>query len=810
MLFVVSGCAVGSLITYRIAPDYPRPGEEPERLPGLESAARITFDELGVPHIEANSELDLLRAVGFAHGRDRFFEMDLIRRIARGRISELVGEQPLLSGTTVEFDRAMRGWELESRAREIASSMGADERARLEAYCAGVNAALERNLPLEYRLLRTRPAPWTPEDVWNVGVFNAWTVSHNWEQELTRLLLTLAGGIDRAERIYPAEPPERGRTLPGDGRRRTLPLAIAPELRSFLEELPRTGEKKDSGRSPAVPGSGGSSNAWVVSGARSKSGLPVLASDPHLEHLLPSIAYQVHLKSPGIHVIGAAIPGLPWVVMGHNDTVAWGITSTVADTMDLVVERVDPSRPGRVLHEGGDCALTAREEALAIKDAPPRKVLLRRTCNGPLLNDIYPELLPEGSPLVAVRWYASGVEQSLAAMAQVNRARSVSELHEAALAMTSPIQTFTAADVEGHIGSFVSGTVPVRTAHRGTFPVPGWSARYRWEQEADPRALAWGMDSKRGFYAHANNLMVDPRETEFPIHLDAGPWFRFERIVQRLDAVPKHDVASFAAMQTDVKSLRAERLVPILVGDLEGAPLRDDRDREALELLRRWDFDAPPSSAAATIFFTTYREAVLAAMEDELRPAARRFFMSERYSNNVTDAWFEHLHNPVWDRLDTREVEDRRTVVRAAFFRAVDALAAKFGNRPMTWRWGRLHSFQPVHAFGDRVFLGGLMNLPASEAGGELESIWKAHFEMGHEHDPFKVMAGPVYRMVVDLADIAHARWVIDTGSSGWPGSPHYGDQYRLWRDGKLAPMRFDWDEIRAHATGAIVLSPGK
>jgi penicillin G amidase len=235
---------------------------------------------------------------------------------------------------------------------------------------------------------------------------------------------------------------------------------------------------------------------------------------------------------------------------------------------------------------------------------------------------------------------------------------------------------------------------------------------------------------------------------------------------------------------------------------------RSARDREALELLRRWDYEAKATSPAAAIFQSTYRLAVLAAIDDELSRPARDFFMSQRYSTNVADGWFDRVDHPVWDRRGTPGRETRTELVREAFTRAVDALADTQGGRPITWRWGKLHYVEPKHAFGGNPALSGMVNLERTEAGGGLDSVWKSHFEMGDEKHPFRAMAGPVYRMAIDLADVNHGKWIIDTGSSGWPGSPNYGDQYELWRKGELAPMLFDWDEVRREAKGVLTLSP--
>jgi penicillin amidase len=423
-----------------------------------------------------------------------------------------------------------------------------------------------------------------------------------------------------------------------------------------------------------------------------------------------------------------------------------------------------------------------------------------------VLNDMHPELLPAGSPLVAVRWQLKGVEQSLEGFSRVDRANSVEELRAVAAGIAAPIQTFTAADVDGHIGTFVCGTVPIRRAHRGTFPIPGWLAKYEWDGVLAPADLPGGLDPAAGFYAHANNLMVDPRETATPLNIDAAPPYRYQRIVDRLGAVEKHTLASLASIQSDVKLGRAARVLPRMLEDLAGFAPRSPKDTEALAELTRWDYEAKADSPAAAIFFVTYRHAVLEAVSDELSLPARDFFMSQRYSTNVADGWFDKADHPVWGKAGAAAT--RTTVVRAAFARAVDELSASQGAVAAQWRWGKLHYVEPKHAFGGQSALAGMVNLERTEAGGALDSVWKSHFEMGDEKHPFRAMAGPVYRMAIDLADVAHARWVVDTGASGWPGSPHYGDQFQLWRKGELAPMTYDAAELKRDATAVLTLKP--
>ncbi len=256
------------------------------------------------------------------------------------------------------------------------------------------------------------------------------------------------------------------------------------------------------------------SNAWVVAGERSQSGMPILANDMHLSHMLPSLLFLQHIKTPDLDAVGVTMPGLPFLVGGHNGRIAWGATSSVADVVDLLVEREDPERDGFVLNESRDCRLEDHRAVIRIRDGDgfeERSFPLRRTCNGPLLNDMYPEYLSEGSPLVSIRWELPRVERSIGNLYRANRSATIEELRESLMQIPGPVQNIIAADAEGRIAFFSTGSVPIRTHHRGTFAVPGWLSKYGWDGIVPNAALPSGLDPASGFFAHANNLMVDPR-----------------------------------------------------------------------------------------------------------------------------------------------------------------------------------------------------------------------------------------------------------------------------------------------------------
>ncbi|MBM4395769.1 MAG: penicillin acylase family protein [Deltaproteobacteria bacterium] len=816
-LVAMWSCAASELVEYKLWKEWPRDDDAEVRVAGLAAPAAIVLDEAGVPHVRAASVPDLARAAGFAQGRARFFQMDMLRRIARGRVSELVGDQPFMSGTTVDFDLSMRAWGLDRAAARDAAAVDAETRALLDAYAAGVNAAARLYVPFEHRLLDVDPDPWTPEDSFAVGRLVAWSLTHNWHQEASRLLLALHAGWERAEAIYPPEVCPGEPSIRAGAAGSVLPPSVLPELRSmFLAPPPSAAVPFSPGRAAAAPTprpeaaeggwglglTGGASNAWVVAGDRSASGKPILANDPHLAHLVPSFFFQQHLACPGIDVIGVTVPGIPWVLAGHNERVAWGNTSTVADSADLCVEKADE-------------AVTTEEVGIGVRvkrTIEPRRFKIRRTRNGPALADAIPGLLPSWAPLVTIRWDTGDLGGSMAAILRAATARDVHELRAALSAVAAPVGTFTAADVDGNVALFVVGRVPIREAHRGTFPIPGWDARYDWKAFVPADAMPHAAGSGATVLAHANNLVEPPGAVGPPIQVDSAPSWRVDRIRERIAATGKHTTVTLGAIQRDVKLLRGRALAPVIVAEVSALDaVRGDLsplERQALEVLATWDFDASAGSAGAAVFQATFREAAVEALADEVDAPALEFILSQRYSTNAVDGWVLDAANPVWDVRGTEAVETRAEGLRRAFGRAVGLLAKSQGTDPALWRWGRLHDIAIRHPFGGKKALAKMVNLPAAEVGGGLDSVWKSHFDLGNRAHPFRAVAGPAWRMVVDLADIRHGRWIVDTGSSGWPGAPHYRDQHAKWLRGEYEPMISDWDEIVADAAGTLTLLP--
>jgi len=819
LLFVLlSGCGqLSAVVSYRIDPSYPVNRDETIHLENLNAPVDVYFDDYGIPHISAQDTVDLARAVGFVQARYRFFQLDILRRFGKGRISELVGDQKILSSSTVEFDLAMRGWGFEKRSQIDLDSIPQFDRDVILAFTDGINQAVKKFNPIEYQILGIAPEVWEPSDTLVVTLVQCWSITHNWEQEAVRLSLALTLGLTGAEKIYPNEPLPGSSTLTRSEKKgTTLPPAIAPDITElFLRgKNPRGFYHENAGDRSYTMGDlsqlrPSASNAWVVGGGLSKSGKPVLSNDMHLAHFLPSLIFLQHLKTPELDVIGATMPGLPFIIGGHNGTIAWGSTSAVADVVDLRFEKRDPANPALILNESGPCELETESVIISVRqgsDFEEREFKLRRTCNGPLLNDMYPGFLPPDAPMVAIQWELPAIQHSIGNIYKANRAQSLKELRLALMAI--PVaQNIVAADINGDIAFFSTGAVPVRTQHRGTFPAPGWLAKYQWKGWTPINEMPSSFNPKRGFLVNTNNKVVNPYDHEPLFHVDTAPSYRYDRAVERIQAVGAHDRKTIQDIQLDNKVLRAELVSPIMLKDLEGFTDGSPAEQSALQVMKAWEYFSEEDSTGALLFYFIYREAIVQALKGKTSDSAIHAFLKQRYSTNVVDLWFENNEHVVWDNLSTTAREFRENVVQSSFKTVVARLSDELGGDVGDWQWGRFHYLHPRHLFGSKQVLQ-FMNLEKTGLPGGLDTVWKAHFNLADDREIFKVVAGPAFRFAIDLANIENAGFCIDTGESGWPLSPHYGDMYKKWLLGELVPMVYDWQKIKAQMTRMRLIGP--
>ena len=736
-------------------------------LAGPRAPVDLFRDVNGLVTIRAESLIDAYFAVGFAHAQDRLWQMDFMRFTGAGRLSEVVGPK------TLPLDRFMRGLGLYRVAEANLASLKPETRAAIDAYTAGVNAFIathEGAWPPEYYLLRTAPEPWKPADsiVW--GRLMAMQLSGNWRDEIRRARLSEHLSEAQIAFLWPDYPPDAPVAiggLPGLERR-----SDRQPPRRLNEILPWAWYPKSA------------SNSWALAGSETGSGKPILANDPHLGLTAPSVWYLVRIETPELTLAGATAPGVPFIVIGHNQHIAWGFTTTEGDTQDLFVERLSDGDPSRYDTPEGPKAFIEREEEIAIRDHPPEIMTVRKTRHGPVISDFLPEAaeIVGEDQVLALAWPALRDDDRTAdAMADLNRARDWDGFLEAMRSLHSPQQTVIYADVEGRIGLIAPARVPMRPRGEGRLPVPGWSGDYDWSGFIPFDALPQIVDPPEGRIIAANNRLVPDA---YP-HLITAHWrnpYRAARIAELLDMTPKSTLDQHRRIQNDIVSRGARDLLPLLLA----APASDERSQKAQSLLRDWDYRMSRDRPEPLIFYAwidalnrrLIGDELAASFEDFARPDIP--LLVKLLSDG--EAWC--------DDIGSDGAESCGQQIADALKEALDELTEAQGNDMTAWRWGAAHKAWFPHPLFSRIpLLRRLVDYSVETDGGNTTvSRGGATFT----RDPrkrFSHVHGSGLRALFDLDDLDDSEFIIAIGQSGNPLSPHYGRFAEPWRDGLSLPL---------------------
>src|SRR5688572_25170386 len=549
---------------------------------GLAAPVEVLRDKEGIPHVFAKSDSDGAFALGYLHAQDRMWQLEFQRRVAAGRLAEIMGE------LAFDNDRLMRTLGIARTAQRMADVADAPTRAAFEAYAAGVNAFLASKpvLPIEFHVFQIDPQPWTVADSMSWLLVMAWDLSGNWRTELARLRFMAKIGAERTGELLPP--------YPGD---KPTPL---PDYTALYRELDRAAGSLLSLSPPSEEAIG--SNNWVVSGPGSATGKPLLANDPHLGLQTPALWYLAHIATPAGNVVGGTLPGLPFVVLGRNDHLAWSMTTTNSDTQDLFVERVNPKDPLQYLTPQGWARFEVREEVIRVK-GEERRIKVRSTRHGPVLSDVS-KPLAGATPkqhVIALAWAAldAGNSASRAGFA-MTRARNAREFVAATRDFHAPHQNVVYADRDGRIGFVAPALVPVRRADNeamGRVPVPGWLAKYDWQGFLPFEQLPASADPRDGRIVTANHKIVAPGYKPF-LTVDWFSPFRADRIEELLAERPQHSMETFRRMQGDVRSRLGRELLPAA---LAARPATEEGKR-AHSWLTGWNGEMAADSRPALIF----------------------------------------------------------------------------------------------------------------------------------------------------------------------------------------------------------------
>ena len=747
---------------------------------GLAGEVSIERDEAGIPTVRGANRDAVLFGLGFVHAQDRLWQLETHRRIGAGRLSEAFGLGAL------DNDKFLRALGVRRAAAAQWAQLGDDARAAVLAYTAGINAFVVGHMrarPPEFLILGLHPEPWTPEDTLAWGIMMAWDLGGNWTNELLRMRLALTLPVGRINELLPPYPGEK-------------PLATR-DYAALYRELKVSGElgKQALLDAPESGVEGVGSNNWVVAGSHTVSGKPLLANDPHLKLTAPALWYFARLEAPGLKVAGATMPGLPMVVLGQNERIAWGFTNTNPDVQDVYLEQIKPDDASRYRTPDGWAAFQSFAETIRVKGQGDVKLAVRATRHGPVISDAGTAVVAglggaASGPAyaLALRWTALDADAgSIDAGLALSGAGSVAEFIRGAEKYKAPMQNMVVADVDGGIGFIAAGRVPLRRKDndlRGLVPAPGWEARYDWVGFLDPGKTPREIDPPRGWIATANHRITSADFSNFITSEWAVP-YRQQRIEALLKARPKHDKESLRQIQTDVVSLAAQRLLPWLrqakPTHALGAP--------AMQRLAVFDGEMRAGDAAPLIFAAWARELTRAVFADEMGG-------DDAYLRQVGRSDFRAALEGVLERNDAWWCDDKTTpaaetceqLISRSLDRALDELQQRLGPDLARWQWGTVHQARSEHRpFSKVKALAPWFELRTA-TGGDNYTVNVARYHLKGD-EPYLNEHAASLRAIYDLGDAANSSVMHSSGQSGLVLAPEYRGFVGPWTAVRDLPL---------------------
>ncbi len=797
-LMILIGIFITAIFFYLASTESQQSGKRV--IQGVIDPVTISFDLADIPHIKANSPSDAIFALGYIHATERSWQMEINRRLASGRLSEILGTD------TVPIDRFMRTIGIKRSADRQLDRYPIEAKRLLQAYADGVNAgnaSLGWALPIEYFLTRSKPGYWSSSDSVAWMLMMSLDLGGNWQKELQRLELSQYLTTEEIWQVFP--PYTKGEPVTQmDFAKFYKDLKIFNSKRqnkSITETV--IDDEEHASSTSSLPGNdfvlnkllpGGNegigSNNWAISGKKTASGKPLLANDPHLGLSTPAIWYFAHLDAPGLNVIGATIPGIPAVVLGRTDKFAWSFTNTGPDVQDLYIEKLDSEKKGMYRGPDGPLSFRVHQEIIDIKDRPPLRFLVKDSRHGPIISDAYQRaknIIDTDRFALSLRWTALDVEnQSVVGLLEMNRSINLDSFKEALRKNYAPMQNVVMADLEGNISYQAAGAAPKRTLHQGLYgvaPAPGWEKQHDWTGYIPFEQLPSSNNPNQGWIATANQQIISENNPN-PL---TGDWelpMRYERIASLIQKKDRHDIDSMHAMQGDTFSLGA---VPLL--DLfKSSKPQHELGTMALNISKDFDGDMKSDSAAALIF-----NAWVDQLTRRLFSRLGYIFKEEYGKRHFRDALLEQVKDPNSPWCDKPETEQKETCSDAsneAYDKALDELVKSYGSNPQKWSWGNAHIAISEHRpFSKVPLLARLFNIE-TPIPGDTFTINVGKTELGQAINPYEVKQASSLRAIYDLSDLEQSSFIYQAGQSGWVQSKLYRNMNPLWAKNETLPLQ--------------------
>ena len=775
LVFSVAFIVIG-VFMHRAVPNY----KFDSSLKGLQSEVVILRDKYAIPHIYADNEHDLYLVVGYTMAQERLWQMDLLRRVTQGRLSEIFG------GSFVEADYLFRLLRYQTKSEKILAQADPAVISALQAFSDGVNQYITRNskkLPIEFTLLGYKPEPWEPVHSLNLIGYMGWDLKAGWSEIIFEKIRQNTDSAHYKE-LLPDLAGQKSVVFPGYSSKSDSGLISSLLLKSrSLEDL--GADVFDA------------SNNWAVSGNHSVTGKPLLANDMHLGLSVPGIWIQMHQVIPGkLNVTGLVLPGQPLIICGHNDSIAWGMTNTYVDNLDFYEEKINPADSSQYEYQGEWKKFNVVIEKIKIKEGKVVEKELKFSHRGAVVSGVkdFP------GKTVSMHWVGDEFSNEMQTIYSLNRAGNWIDFTVALRTFQAIAQNIVYADVKGNIGLYCAGGVPIRQRDAVIAVLPGWTDEYDWKGYVPFEELPHFYNPANGVVLSANNKTTG---NDYPYHI--GTWYslpgRYERIQEMLAGKDKFSVDDFKAMQLDQYSKMAELYMPALIQVIQNDTGFNETQKQAANALRQWDFVMKADAAAPLLFECIYLQTMQNLYSDEMgKDLVSKFKEISQVSRISTEQIWLNGSSLWTDDIKTPGVtESFSDILLKSFAEIVDSLDNQFGPDVDKWQWGDRHQVTISHPLSKAVFLNKFLRLSRGPfpVGGSFHTVSPYSYSFSK---PFLSDHGSSHRHIFDLSNWDNSLTVIPTGTSGIPGCQYYCDQTRLYINGEYHPDHYSRKAVEQNA----------
>ncbi|MBN1133197.1 MAG: penicillin acylase family protein [Bacteroidales bacterium] len=772
LILIFGGFLLLNQLRNRAIPDY----NAAITLENLKGSVTVYRDSLAIPHIYADNEADLYRATGYIMAQDRFWQMDLMRRITLGRLSEIFG-----SGM-IETDHLFRAFDFSKKSKMVIERTDPSILSCIEAFSDGVNQFIEQNrkkLSFEFTMLGYKPESWELIHTFNLIGYMAWDLTSGWDPDMALFELSQVLPDTLFKELIPDMDLQKAYVFPDfeiDGR-----IGLNTSMFEGAKAIDELGLKVFE-----------ASNNWAVSGDKSVTGKPFMCNDMHLGLMSPGIWYQMHQVVEGkLNVTGVALPGAPYIICGHNDDIAWGMTNVTVDNIDFYLETINPEDSGQYLLDGEWKDMETIDVEIKVKKEEPVIRTIRYTHRGPVVSS----LKGIEDRVISARWLGSDFSNELVSVHMLNRAGNWEDFRGALKTFVAIGQNIVYADRFGNIGLQTSTGVPIREG-AGMFIYPGDTSQYDWKGLVPFEELPYSFNPECGMVSSANNKTVGD---DYPYYI--GTWFdqpyRINRIREMLSEKDKFGTGDFKRMITDQVSAFAKDFTPVY---LDAIPSDSDGlYGEARSLLEEWDYRMSAESPAPLIYEIMYLELTDALFHDQVGNERMKYMYSEG-ARNLVHRIREQGDSPWCDDVTTTGIKETfEDNIRRAFRETVDTLSVMYGDNPSEWQWGDLHKVSLNHPMGSVDIVNKLFktNRGPYPIGGSYHTVCPYKYPM---NESFVANHGASERHIFNTAAWDASLTVIPTGTSGVPASPHYLDQTNLYMNNRFHADYFTREAVERNA----------